>query len=81
MGSSDKPMGEQLRKFWEQQGEKRGVPHEVHDILNSEIAGLPVWSVVKLPGVEGQFPFLPYMASSHSHACNQIVTLYPCTEL
>jgi hypothetical protein len=75
MGSSDKPMDEQLQHLWEEQGEKIGVPQGVRDLLNSTLAKVPVSSFPKLPYGTGQLPFLPYMASSHSHACNQIVTL------
>jgi hypothetical protein len=75
MGSSDKPIDEQLQELWEEQGEKIGVPQGVRDLLNSAFAKVPVSSFPKLPYGKGQFPFLPYMASSHSHACNQIVTL------
>jgi hypothetical protein len=35
MGSSDKPMDEQLQELWEKQGEKIGVPQGVRDFLNS----------------------------------------------
>jgi hypothetical protein len=35
MGSSDKPMDEQLQELWEEQGEKIGVPQGVRDLLNS----------------------------------------------
>jgi hypothetical protein len=75
MGSSDKAIDEQLQELWEEQGEKIGVPQGVRDLLNSAFAKVPVSSFPKLPYGKGQFPFLPYMASSHSHACNQIVTL------
>lgn len=75
MGSGDKAIDEQLQELWEEQGEKIGVPQGVRDLLNSAFAKVPVSSFPKLPYGKGQFPFLPYMASSHSHACNQIVTL------
>ncbi len=75
MGSSDKPIDEQLQELCEEQGEKRGVPRGVRDVLNSAFAKVPVSSFPKLPYGKGEFPLLPYMASSHSHACNQIVTL------
>ncbi len=34
MGSSDKPMDEQLQELWEKQGEKIGVPQGVCDLLD-----------------------------------------------
>ncbi len=34
MGSSDKPMDEQLQELWEKQGENIGVPQGVCDLLN-----------------------------------------------
>ncbi|CAK9195329.1 unnamed protein product [Sphagnum troendelagicum] len=49
MGSSDKPIDEQLQELWEEQGEKRGVPQGVRDLLNSAFAKVPVSSFPKLP--------------------------------
>ncbi|CAK9257606.1 unnamed protein product [Sphagnum jensenii] len=49
MGSSDKPIDEQLQELCEEQGEKRGVPRGVRDVLNSAFAKVPVSSFPKLP--------------------------------
>ncbi|CAM6023094.1 unnamed protein product [Sphagnum balticum] len=38
MGSSDKPMDEQLQELWEKQGEKIGVSQGVCDLLNLALA-------------------------------------------
>lgn len=55
-GSGAKPMDWQLRDFWEEHGDKRGVPQGVRDLLNAAFTKVPVSSFPDLPSGKGTVP-------------------------
>ena len=48
MGKSDVSTEEQLREFWENQGDSVGVPEGVRELLNTAFSNVPVSSFPKL---------------------------------
>lgn len=55
-GGGAKPMDCQLRDFWEEHGDRRGVPQGVRDLLNAAFTKVPVSSFPDLPSGKGITP-------------------------
>lgn len=59
------PMDWQLRDFWEEHGDKRGVPQGVRDLLNAAFTKVPVSSFPDLPSGKGTVPISKSLLCLH----------------
>jgi len=79
-----KPMDWQLRDLWEENGDKRGVPEGVRDLLNAAFTRVSVSSFPDLPSGKGTYQQLralgtPAIEQKAEIDCNPFFNVFSMT--